>query len=269
VPYSMSAMTPRIRVVTYITAATLVVATGVGCGVIGAAKKVASNLSTITDFSEKLQNGLKLTYRAEYTDTDGKKVTVQQQPPNSVYLDDTGPLLITADSIYACDNSSGTMTCTKSHLNSQDDATAALAASSFGTGGFMAGEVGVVLLLAASVVPQAKVTKSSKKIAGQSSDCVKVDNLQGTSNGDTELKTFTMCITDQGVVSEFQGTDTSGKTAGTTMTSYSTSIDPSLFNPPPGAVINDLDNPSPEPSAPASGEPSAPASGEPSASPSS
>ena len=65
-----------------------------GCGVIGAAKKVASNLSTITDFSEKLQNGLKLTYRAEYTDNDGKKVTVQQQPPNSVYLNDTGPCIV-------------------------------------------------------------------------------------------------------------------------------------------------------------------------------
>ena len=65
------------------------------------------------DFSEKLQNGLKLTYRAEYTDTDGKKITVEQQPPNSVYINDTGPLIITADAIYACDNSSGTMTCTK------------------------------------------------------------------------------------------------------------------------------------------------------------
>jgi hypothetical protein len=268
VTYSMSAMTPRIRTVTYITAAALVIATTVGCGLIGAAKKVASNISTITDFSEKLQNGLKLTYRAEYTDSDGKKVTVEQQPPNSVYLDDTGPLIITADAIYACDNSSGTMTCTKSPLTSQDDATAALAASSFGSGGFMAGEVGIVLLLAASVVPQAKISKSSKKIAGQSSDCVQVDNLQGTENGDTELKSFTMCITDKGVVSEFKGTDTSGKVAGTTMTKYSGSVDPSLFSPPSGAVINDLSNPTPEPTDTSSLEPSDGASLEPSASPS-
>jgi hypothetical protein len=249
-------MTPRIRTVTYITAAALVIATTVGCGLIGAAKKVASNLSTITDFSEKLQNGLRLTYRAEYTDSDGKKITVEQQPPNSVYITETGPFIITADTMYACDNSSGTMTCSKTPITSQDDATAALAASSIGTGGFMAGEVGIVLLLAASVVPQAKISKSSKKIAGQSSDCVAVDNLQGTENGDTELKSFSMCITDKGVVSEFKGTDTAGKVAGTSMTKYSTSVDPSLFQPPAGAVINDTSNPLPQPSDPASLEPS-------------
>ncbi len=262
--YSMSAMTPRIRTVTYVTAAALVIATTVGCGLIGAAKKVASNLSTISDFSDKLQNGLKLTYRAEYKDTDGKKITVEQQPPNSVFIDDTGPLIITADSIYACDNSSGTMTCTKTPVSGQDDATAALAASSFGTGGFMAGEAGVVLLLAASVVPQAKISKSSKKIAGQSSDCVQVDNLSDTRSGDTELKSFSMCITDQGVVSEFKGTDTSGKTAGTEMTSYSTSVDPSLFQPPAGAIINDTSNPLPAPSDDMTAEPSTGPSTEPS-----
>lgn len=249
-------MTPRIRTVTYITAAAVVIATTVGCGFIGAAKKLASNLSTISDFSDKLQNGLKLTYRAEYTDTDGKKITVQQQPPNSVYINDTGPLIITADSIYSCDNSSGTMVCDKSPLTSTDDATAAIAASGIGAGGFLAGETGVVLLVAASVVPSAKVTKSAKKIAGQNSDCISVTNLDGTQQGDTELKSFSMCITDKGIVSEFKGTDTDGKTAGTQLTSFSTSIDPSLFQPPAGATINDSSNPAPAPSDSASLEPS-------------
>lgn len=248
-------MTPRNRILTYAAAGALVIATGVGCGVIGAAKKLAGNVQTISDFSEKLQKGLTLTYHAEYKDQDGKKVTVQQQPPKSVYITDTGPLIITSDTIYSCDNSSGTMTCDKEEVTSTDDSTAALAASSVGTGGFMAGELGIGLLLAASLVPKAKIDKSSKKIAGQDSDCVKVTDLgDDTGDGNTDFNSFTMCITDDGVLSEFTGTDTDGKTTGETMTSYTTKIDSSLFQPPPGAVINDAGNlptaPPTEPSTP-------------------
>lgn len=238
----MSDMTPRIRIVTYITAGALVIATGVGCGMLGAAKKIAGNIGTISDFSDKLQKGLTLTYHAEYKDQDGTTVTVQQQPPNSVFVTNTGPFIVTADAIYSCDNSGGTMKCDKQTVTGTADATAALAASSLATGGFMAGEMGIVLLVAASVVPKAKIDKSSKTIAGQESDCVKVSDLSDTSDGNEDFVAFSMCITDAGVVSEFSGAESDGKTVGTTMTSFSTKVDPSLFQPPAGAVIIDDSN---------------------------
>lgn len=260
----MCVMTPRTRTVTYVTAAALVLATTLGCGLLGAAKKLAGNLSTISDFSDKLQKGLTLTYRATYKDQDGKTVTVQQQPPNSVYITDTGPLIITADAVYACDNSGGVMTCDKQTITSSADANAALAASSLGQAGYMGATIGIGLLVAASVVPAAKVTKYSKKIAGQNSDCVRITNLDPSSDGGEDFKNFDMCITDAGIVSLFSGTDTSGKTIGTELTSYSTKIDPSLFQPPAGAVINDSSSAAPAPS----GTSEPPASTEPSPSPS-
>lgn len=251
----MAGMTSRIRIITYVTAATLVVATTVGCGLLSAAKKLAGNVATISEFSQKIQNGLTLTYRADYKDSDGTTVTVQQQPPNSVFISKTGPLIFANNTTYLCDNSSGTMTCDKTVNTSSADAEATLAASSFAAGGFMAGEAGVLLLIAASVVPSAKVSKSTKKVAGQNSSCVNVTNLSDTQSGNTDFTAFSMCITDSGVVSEFSGTDSNGKVEGSTMTSYSTHIDPSLFEPPAGAVINDTSqlpgdttSPSPSPS---------------------
>lgn len=232
-------MTSRIRIITYVTAASLVIATTVGCGLLSAAKKLAGNVATISDFSQKIQKGLTLTYRADYQDSDGSTVTVQQQPPNSVFISKTGPLIFAGNTTYLCDNSSGTMTCDKTVGTTSADDAAALAASSFASGGFLAGEAGVLLLIAASVVPSAKVAKSTKKIAGQSSSCVDVTDLSDTKNGDTDLTAFSMCITDSGVVSEFSGTDSDGKIVSSTMTNYTTKIDQSLFQPPAGAVIND------------------------------
>jgi hypothetical protein len=243
--YDHVAMTHRVRAITYIVAGAMVIATGVGCGLLSAAKKVVANASIMADFSNKIQQGLNTTYQATYTDTDGSKVTVAQKPPDSVYVSGTGPWIfdVSTHTSYLCDNSGGSMVCQKSTIDSQDAAGTELASSSFATGGFMAGELGVALVLAAALVPSSKVTKSSKTIAGQPSECVNVTGLPG--DGDqpsTDLVSFDMCITNSGVVSEFQGKSSDGKSTGSTMTKYSTNPDPSLFQPPPGAQIQDANS---------------------------
>jgi hypothetical protein len=249
----MAGMNPRIRMLVYVTAGALVISTGVGCGLLSAAKKIANNASVMSSYSEKLEKGTHATYKATYKDiTGGDTVTVQQQPPNSVYVTKTGPWIFNGNTSYNCDNSSGSMVCTKTEYSSDSDANAALAGSSLATGGFFVGELGIGLILAAAVVPNSKLSQNKQTIAGQSSDCVTVSNLSDVqSAGDTELSSFTMCVTGAGVVSKFSGTDTSGKTEGSVMTAYTTSIDASLFQPPAGAQIVDTNSPppaSPEPS---------------------
>jgi hypothetical protein len=253
----MAGMTPRIRTFTYVTAAVVVIATGTGCSLISAAKKVVGNATVMAKYSEKLQRGLTATYKADYKDTDGSVVTVQQQPPNSVYISSTGPWIFNGNTSYLCDNSSGSMVCQKTVYDNSAAADAALAGSNFATGGFMAGEMGVGLILAAGLVPSSKLTESSKTIAGQKSSCVSVSNLQGADSTSGDLSSFTMCVTDAGIVSQFSGTGTDGKTVGSTMTSYTTKIDPSLFQPPAGAQIVDANSPLPTDQPSASTEPSA------------
>lgn len=266
----MTGMTPRIRVLTYLTAGALVIATGVGCGLLSTAKKIAGNASIMANYSSKIQNGLKATYKAEYKDSsDNSNVIVQQQPPKSVYVTKTGPWIFDGNTSYACDNSNGSMVCQKTVYTDTVAADAALAGSDIGTGGFMVGELGVALVVASALDPSAKLTQSSETIAGQKSDCVAVSNLQGTGDtGGSDLSAFKMCITGNGVVSEFSGTDTSGKVEGSQMTAYTTSIDASLFQPPPGAKIVDDSTLPTSPTGEPTGQPSSAPSGVPSGDPS-
>jgi hypothetical protein len=264
----MTVMSPRLRATTYITAGLVVIATTVGCGILSTAKKIANNATVMASYSDKLQKGLSATYHAVYTDSsDGSQVTVQQQPPNQVYITKTGPWIFNGNTSYLCDNSNGSMVCQKTVYTSTSDANAALAGSNLSTGGFMVGELGVGLILAASVVPTAKLTQSTETIAGQKSSCVQVTNLEGgnAAAGGTDLVSFKMCVTDSGVVASFNGTDSSGKTAGSTMRQYTTQIDQSLFQPPAGAQIVDSGT---LPTAPSSGPPSGPSGDNPSPSPS-
>ncbi|HKD97580.1 MAG TPA: hypothetical protein VKB69_08240 [Micromonosporaceae bacterium] len=247
-------MTKRIRTVTYIVAGALVVATTVGCGFLSAAKKLASSASIISDFENKLQAGETAVYKATYSSSDGSTVTVQQQPPKSVYVSDTGPWIFDGTTSYLCDNSGGSMTCTKTVYTSSADINAAFSASTLAAGGFLAAGTAIVLITTAAFVPGAKVVQSTKTIAGQKSSCVDVTNIP-EDQGSTDPVSFTICVTDTGVMAQYSGTDASGKTEGMVLKTYTSNVDPSLFEPPPGATIVDSANPFPSGAPSASPEP--------------
>ena len=242
----MSGMTPRMRIITYVSAAALVIATTVGCGALSKAKKIAGNAVELGNLSEKMTNAEKLTYKAVYKDSDGGTDEVDQAPPKVAYLSKDSDWIFTGDTIYNCDTESGTLTCSKTANTSTDSAdTAAL----LGGGTFMTGALGITLLAAALLLPSSDVKSTSKTIAGQKSTCVDASGLEssdigsgatsGTGSDDTDISSFSMCVADNGVVTNFVGTDTKGKKSGITMTSFSTNVDNSKFGPPAGATIVD------------------------------
>ncbi len=243
----MSGMTPRMRIITYVSAAALVIATTVGCGALSKAKKIAGNAVELGNLSEKMTNAEKLTYKAVYKDSDGGTDEVDQAPPKVAYLSKDSDYIFTGDTIYNCDTQSGTLTCSKTAETSTDSAdTAAL----LGGGSFMTGALGITLLAAALLLPSSDVKSTSKTIAGQKSTCVDASGLESSDIGsgatstsgsgdDTDISSFSMCVADNGVVTNFVGTDTKGKKSGITMTSFSTSVDNSKFGPPAGATIVD------------------------------
>src|SRR4051794_36046518 len=105
------AMTPRITRLLTVTTATALVATGLGCGLIGAAKNLVATASILADFGERLGKSAKLTYRAEYSVNGGDKVTFVQQPPDAAYFGRTGSYIFTKDYIYLCDVVKGRTAC--------------------------------------------------------------------------------------------------------------------------------------------------------------
>jgi hypothetical protein len=224
--------------------ATLLAVGSIGCGALNKAKNVVENIGTISDFAEKIGKSENLTYTAEYKLSNGDAAKIVQKPPQTAYIGKDGSLLITNDTVYNCNNENGKTTCTKRKKDTGDATSARLDVESIGAG-FIGPEIAVAILVAAATSPDAKVEKSSKKVAGQSSECIKVTNVKPDKNASDELKDFTVCITDKGILSEFSGNSLKGEKAGVTLTKFSDSADDSAFQPPAGAEIKDLDSPAP------------------------
>ena len=98
-----------------------------------------------------------------------------------------------------------------------------------------------------------------------------VSGIDTADSADDDITAFSMCVADNGVVTDFEGTYKSGKKDGITLQKYSTSVDSSAFQVPAGATITDLsapptDQPTDQPTATDTGDPSDSPSPAPSAS---
>jgi hypothetical protein len=247
-------MTPISRVLVVATAATLLAAS-LGCGLISQAKGIVDNVATLGDFADRLGKAQNLTYTAEYA-VDGRKkdtahLTLAQLPPNTVFIGDKGRYLFTSDAMYLCDVKGGATTCTKSPNAAGQAGANGSALAGLAGGTFVSPELALGLILAASVVPGAKVEKSEKKVAGQDTLCAKVSGLEAAATaGDKDaVHDFSVCITNDGVLAEFAGTLQNGETAKVVMNRYKASADAKLFELPKGAKIVDTmggSSPSPE-----------------------
>src|SRR5262245_1541564 len=231
-------MTPptstRVRTISIVAAVLLGVGT-LGCGVLSKAKNVVDNLSTLSDYADKIGRSEHLTFTADYKLSDGSTAQVVQKPPNSAFIGKDARFIVTQDLIWACSKQDNKMSCSKTENRSGANSPGAdLSAASAIGAGFVTPEIAVAILIAASVSPDAKVEKSSKKIAGQNSSCIKVTNLKANASDPDELHDFTVCITDNGVLSEFSGRLTNGEDGSIVLTKFTTSADDSAFKPPPG-----------------------------------
>lgn len=237
----MSGMTSPRKAFLACAAVVALAAGSLGCGALRSAKNIADNASTLGDLSDKLQNAENLTYQADYKLDDATLVTVAQQPPNSAAVGANSRYIATDTDIIICSTDSGSTQCQKTPNTSGSGGTADQAAL-IGNG-FVSAPVALAVLTAAILIPSAKVDKSTEKIAGQKSTCAKVSNLDSAQQDtpeDQRLHDFTVCITDQGILSRFTGTGGDGKEQGVELTKYSDKVDTSLFEVPDGASVTDV-----------------------------
>jgi outer membrane lipoprotein-sorting protein len=212
-----------------------------GCGVISQFKHAAGNLTAVSEVADKLKNSEKLTFTAEYKLEDGSTAKVVQQPPAAAYIGKEGRFIVTADSYYICSDKSGKTSCEKSKNTSGSgvDANSAGMIPAVAGAGFVSAPVVVLVLVAASIQPGANVEKTTKKVAGENSTCLKVTGIK--TDASQTLQDFTACVTDNGLLASFEGTLTDGKKAKIELVRYSSTADASAFQPPAGAEIIDVD----------------------------
>lgn len=236
-------MTSRTSRVLITSVAATLAAASLGCGVIDQARDIVGTAQVLSDFADRLGEAATLTYTAEYQVTGGEAVTLVQQPPNAAFIAGEGRLITTAEWLYFCSTEMDNLTCQKS-ANQAGDAGAADAGLVAGIAGpgFVTPELALGLVAAAAFVPEAKVDQSEKTIAGEESLCANVTGLDAAAEpGDVDApKDFSVCVTDEGVLAAFSGTSTSGETISIELTSFSTSADPTAFEPPAGATIVDV-----------------------------
>jgi hypothetical protein len=222
-------------------ASVLVVGT-LGCGVLSKAKSLGDTVSLLSQLSDRLKNAQTATYTAKYAvsgdDVTGNgQVTIAQLPPSSAVISADSAFIQTKDSVYLCTTTSGAMTCEKSAVTATDSGSSVASMAS----GLMTPELAIALVATAAIAPGATVSTTNKTIAGQNSLCATVSGLATAGPSDAGVpKDFTICVTDNGVLSSFDGTSTDNKKIKMDMTSYSGTADPSLFQPPANATINDL-----------------------------
>jgi hypothetical protein len=216
-------------------AASLLVAAVSGCGLVSKAKNFASNVAVLTDIGSKLKDSSSKTYTAVYSLDGGRTVTVANQPPKSAYRGINTTFISLPNGTWTCQKGAGHTVCTETVP------IGAGALGGLGTGlgeGLVTPEIAVGLLAAATLVPDAKITKSERTIAGQKSTCAKVTGLTDSQKGkDAKVKDFSVCVTGTGVLGSFEGTLDNDKAGKTELTKYTTTVDAKLFALPAGAKI--------------------------------
>jgi len=241
----MTIPAPR-RTFAVVVALALGAATALGCGLIKDAKHVIDTASVLGDFADRLGKAETLTYTAEYAATgpDGKseKVTLVQKPPNSAFLSKDGRFVFTPDFMLVCDTEAGKPACSRAPNQSEKmDATTSGAVATAVGAGFVTPELALGLVVAAALVPGAKVKESERKIAGQDSLCADVTGVdKGTQNGDEVLKDFSVCVTQTGILSAFNGVANTGEKVSVELTRYTPSADETAFAAPAGAKVTDV-----------------------------
>jgi hypothetical protein len=218
-------------------AAVIATAMMLGCGMFGQVRQSADTISAVGDLAGKLENSDRLTYTADYRLGDGSPATVTRQPPNAAATSRSGRFVATPQTVLVC----GAQNSCQSALNrtgEYDVTNADLVPSAVG-GDLVPVPTVLAMLSSGAVNSDAKVTRTTKKIAGRPSTCLKITGIRNEDH--PQRHAFTVCVTDDGVLAAFDGDVDRGRTAHLELTGFTTAVDPRAFAPPPGAQVSNVD----------------------------
>jgi hypothetical protein len=221
-----------LRIVTA-AAATVIGGFSLGCGII---QNAVDTAGTLSEFSDRLGKASGLTYTAEYK-TGETTVTLVQSPPSSAVINGDQRLIMTADAMLICDAGECQRAPSAAAASGADaDLVAGVAGA-----GFHTPELALGLVAAAAMVPGTDVRTSKREIAGRASLCADVTGIEDPQGGTGEmLRAFSVCVTEDGVLSAFSAESNTGEQASIELVGYSDEVDEAAFGPPAGATVVDI-----------------------------
>jgi hypothetical protein len=189
-----------------------------GCGVASRTERAATSAETLKDLALSLKQAGSLTITATYRTASGASIQLTQAPPETALRTPTGRLVIGPGVAYLCASappspprSSASASADPICQQRLDWGTALDTQSlvSLADHGFVSPEVAAGLVQAAAIYPNAAVTTERRHIAGLASQCVSVSGLVAA-EGNSGLRPFSICATDEGLLTSFSQTTREG-----------------------------------------------------------
>jgi hypothetical protein len=198
--------------------------------------------NVLSEFSDRLGRSADLTYTAEYTVVDSRNVVLVQEPPRAALIAGDERAIFLPDSLLVCD----TGECQRAPLPAGEGIAAADAGLVAGVAGagFVTPELALGLVAAAALVPGTDVDTSEREFAGQEALCADVTGVdeaaQDVEGTEAPIQSFSICVTEAGLLASFSGTTANGEQAAIELVKYEASADPAAFDPPKGAEVVDV-----------------------------
>jgi hypothetical protein len=243
---TLKGMTRSASRIAVVVAAVAFGAATLGCGFISNVSNAVDNVKDVAALTDKMTKSAQLTFTADYKLADGTgNATVVQQPPNAAFVGKDGTFILTQESLLMCTTKTGKTTCQRSPNTNAGQSTVDQGAylQAVAGGGFISTPMAIALLGAAAIVPSVKMDKSTRTVAGLKSTCVNATGIsQQAGANNVEMKEVSVCVADNGVLTEFVGTGTDGSKVGVTLAKYGTTVNAAAFAPPKGAKIVDVNS---------------------------
>jgi hypothetical protein len=226
-------MSPRVLTAVFI--ATLAAGTA-GCGFVEQGRNLAEHDTLIDEFTALNEKAAGLTYTAKYRVTDGRQVTLVQQPPNSTVLIGGERLITTPTAVISCEPEDGGVSCLRTPVYGKltsDVREFALARRER--------VQPIHLMISLAAFSGAPVERSEKTIAGQKAVCATTGGLDAEAQPDdpNARRDFSACVTEAGILASYRTTTDDGEPITVELMSLSDDVDAAMFAPPPGAVLYD------------------------------
>jgi hypothetical protein len=195
----------RVRV--FVTVAGLtglaVLVTVAGCGSIAGAQRPVDQAQLMDGLADRVAQAQEHPYTAVYLLPGGVRATMAraQQPARVAYLYPAGELTISPTATAVCHLAGAGMTCTLTLTPSTGSDPGTALVEELERNGLIAPSTVANLLTTAAVDHDAQITQHDTTIAARDATCIQARNV-----GSANDISFTVCVTDDGMVGSFTGT---------------------------------------------------------------
>ncbi|MEU2614775.1 hypothetical protein ABZ570_24795 [Micromonospora sp. NPDC007271] len=202
-----------------------------GCQALDDAGVALGRADLVNDLTARMDRALEQTWAADYQLPGGRTASIAQtvKPLQSAYTWPEGKITVTQEAVTRCEKSGEHTSCVVSPPVLTAGKPSVVVYTEVRKHALVTPPAVIRLLTDAALDPQATIEQRDTTLAGHHATCVDVTHAG---------KSFTACVTTEGVLASFTGT-LDGRSAEITLSRYTDAVEASAFDVPAGATVVD------------------------------